>query len=61
MLVGNALIYVPGLLWLHQFASGWEQTLAWDITPFLIGDAIKLALAALLLPAAWAIVGKARG
>ena len=61
MLVGNALIYVPGLLWLHQFASGWEQTLAWGITPFLIGDAIKLALAALLLPALWSFVGKARG
>ncbi|MEL6425422.1 MAG: biotin transporter BioY, partial [Pseudomonadota bacterium] len=56
MLIGNALIYVPGLLWLHQFASGWEQTLAWGLNPFLIGDAIKLALAALLLPAAWKAV-----
>ena len=61
MLVGNALIYVPGLLWLHQFASGWAQTLAWGLTPFLIGDAIKLALAALLLPAIWKFVGNARG
>lgn len=61
LLVGNALIYVPGLLWLHQFASGWEQTLAWGITPFLIGDGLKLALAALLLPVAWRLVGSARG
>ena len=60
MLVGNALIYVPGLLWLHQFASGWEQTLAWGITPFLIGDALKLALAALLVPALWKLIGDAR-
>ncbi|MEM8536806.1 MAG: biotin transporter BioY [Pseudomonadota bacterium] len=60
MLIGNALIYVPGLLWLHQFASGWEQTLAWGITPFLLGDALKLALAALLLPAMWKLVGNAR-
>ena len=60
MLIGNALIYVPGLLWLHQFASGWEQTLAWGITPFLIGDALKLGLAALLVPGLWKMIGDAR-
>lgn len=61
MLVGNALIYVPGLLWLNGFAESWSQTLSWGITPFLIGDAMKLAVAALLLPALWKLVGKARG
>ncbi|MBB5722097.1 biotin transport system substrate-specific component [Loktanella ponticola] len=60
MLVGSALVYIPGLLWLHQFASGWEQTLAWGITPFLIGDALKLALAALIVPALWKLIGNAR-
>ncbi len=60
MLVGNALIYIPGLLWLHQFSSGLEQTLAWGITPFLIGDALKLGLAALLVPALWKLIGDAR-
>ncbi len=60
MLVGNALIYVPGLLWLNTFAESWAQTFAWGITPFLIGDAVKLALAALLLPALWKLVGNAR-
>ena len=53
LLVGNVLIYVPGLLWLHQMTSGWEQTLAWGLTPFLVGDALKLALAALLVPSLW--------
>ncbi len=61
LLVGNALIYVPGLVWLHQFTSGWAQTLEWGLTPFLIGDALKLALAAALLPACWKAVGAARG
>jgi len=61
MLVGNALIYVPGLLWLHQFTTGWAQTLQWGFTPYLIGDAIKLALAALLFPAIWKLAGRARG
>lgn len=60
LLVGNVLIYVPGLLWLRQFAESWAQTLQWGITPFLIGDAMKLALAALLVPAVWKLVGSAR-
>jgi biotin transport system substrate-specific component len=72
MLIGNALIYVPGALWLHhvivagglfhadKFASIWAQTMAWGVTPYLIGDAMKLALAALLLPALWKLVGRAR-
>ncbi len=61
MLIGNALIYVPGLLWLGQL-YGWDQPiLAWGLTPFLIGDALKLALAALLVPAVWKLVGAARG
>ncbi|MGF1502217.1 MAG: biotin transporter BioY [Paracoccaceae bacterium] len=57
MLAGNALIYVPGLLWLRGFAEDWGQTLAWGLTPFLVGDAIKLALAALLFPLIWRLVG----
>ncbi|MEM9871184.1 MAG: biotin transporter BioY [Pseudomonadota bacterium] len=61
MLVGNVLIYVPGLLWLGQL-YGWDKPiLAWGLTPFLLGDAIKLALAAAILPAAWTLVGRARG
>ena len=72
MLAGNVILYVPGLLWLgvliaggmfnpEQFGSVTEQTLAWGLTPFLIGDALKLALAAVLLPALWKLVGRARG
>ncbi|MEM7508091.1 MAG: biotin transporter BioY [Pseudomonadota bacterium] len=73
MLVGTALIYIPGVFWLQEvivaggmfdaqaFGSIWQQTLTWGLTPFLIGDAIKLALAALLLPAMWKLVGSARG
>ncbi|PZX17573.1 biotin transport system substrate-specific component [Palleronia aestuarii] len=60
MLIGNALIYLPGLAWLGQL-YGWDAPiLAWGLTPFLLGDALKLALAALLLPALWKLVGGAR-
>jgi biotin transport system substrate-specific component len=64
LLIGNAIIYVPGVLWLgHLYAGtkGWATMLDWGLWPFLAGDALKLALAALLLPLAWKAVGKARG
>lgn len=60
MLVGNALIYVPGLLWLSTFAESWSQTLQWGLWPFLIGDGLKLALAALIVPGLWKLIGNAR-
>ncbi len=60
MLVGNALIYVPGILWLAHLYTWEKPILEWGLTPFLVGDAMKLALAALLLPLAWKLVGKAR-
>ncbi len=61
MLLGNVMIYVPGLIWLGLL-YGWEKPiLQWGLTPFLLGDLIKLALAALLLPTLWKIVGRARG
>ncbi|WP_170770450.1 biotin transporter BioY [Ruegeria lacuscaerulensis] len=60
LVLANVLIYVPGLLWLGQL-YGWDQPiLAWGLTPFLVGDAIKLALAALLIPGLWKLVGDAR-
>jgi biotin transport system substrate-specific component len=61
MLAGNALIYLPGLLWLGLL-YGWDKPiLAWGLTPFLVGDALKLALAALVVPGLWRLVGTARG
>jgi len=60
MFIGNVLIYVPGIAWLGQL-YGWDKPiLEWGLWPFLVGDGIKLALAALLLPAVWKLVGDAR-
>ena len=59
MLIGNVVIYVMGLPWL-MLATG--QTAGWTIenglVPFLLGDALKLALAAVAFPVAWWIVGR---
>ena len=59
MVVGNVLIYVPGLIWLGML-YGWDKPiLQWGLTPFLIGDAAKLALAVLIFPKAWKIINTA--
>ncbi|MDG1677680.1 MAG: biotin transporter BioY, partial [Tateyamaria sp.] len=55
MLLGNLLIYIPGLIWLGAL-YGWDQPiLQWGLTPFIIGDLLKLAVAAMLLPLAWKV------
>lgn len=60
MLVGNALIYVVALPWLSAFVGG-ANVLEAGLLPFIPGDLLKVVLAALLLPATWALVGRGRG
>jgi len=58
MLIGNALIYVPGVIWLGALL-GWDKPiLEWGFTPFILGDVIKLGLAMFLMPMAWHFLGK---
>lgn len=60
MLIGNIVIYVPGLLWLGTL-FGWDKPiLEWGLTPFVLGDFVKLCLAAAVLPLAWKLIGRAR-
>ena len=60
MIVGNLVIYAVGVTWL-KFAIGadWATAIALGATPFLIGDAIKIAAAAGLLPLTWRGLRKA--
>jgi biotin transport system substrate-specific component len=57
MAVGDAILLTVGTIWLsndlHVSAS---KAIELGVTPFLIGDAIKLSIAALALPAAWKLV-----
>jgi biotin transport system substrate-specific component len=57
MVLGNLAIYIPGVLWLGTLA-GFDKALALGLTPFLLGDALKVALAAFLLPACWSLIGR---
>jgi biotin transport system substrate-specific component len=57
MVLGNVVIYLSGVPWLMAALSLDLSTgLVQGLYPFLIGDAIKLALAAGLLPAGWWLV-----
>jgi biotin transport system substrate-specific component len=58
MVVGNLVIYVIGVAWLANFlAVDLPTALEFGVWPFLIGDGLKIALAAGLLPAAWKLAG----
>lgn len=58
MLIGNALIYGFGLLWLGTLI-GWDKPVfELGLYPFLAGGAIKIALAVALFPTLWAIMKK---
>ena len=62
MIAAEVVIYAFGLTWLAiDLHLGASATIAAGLTPFLAGDAIKAAIAAGLLPAAWWLAGPRRG
>ncbi len=62
MLVGNLLIYAVGIPWL-MLATGFDVSTAVEkgLAPFVFGDVLKLALAGIVFPAAWWLVGRRTG
>lgn len=60
MLLGAALIYVPGLLWLLRFVGGFDQAITFGFMPFVLGDIVKAAIAAIAFPAVWKLLGEHR-
>ncbi|MGI5398905.1 biotin transporter BioY [Streptomyces sp. CA-135486] len=59
MAAGSVIIYAVGVPYL-ALATGMtlSQAVAAGLTPFLIGDALKAALAMGALPAAWKLIGR---
>lgn len=56
LVLGNIVIYAFGLPWMaYLFLAdkGADWVISWGMTNFLLGDALKLALAALLVPTLW--------
>ena len=56
MIIGNAIIYAAGILWLSRFV-GWQTVMVQGFLPFLPGDALKIVLATVLLPTGWKYIG----
>lgn len=52
-LIGTVTIYVCGVAWLGLILGSFSQAVTAGLVPFLVGDALKLLTAALVLPAAW--------
>jgi biotin transport system substrate-specific component len=62
MVVGEVVMYGIGVTWLAVYLHvGAGKAISLGLTPFLAGDAIKAALAALLLPAAWKLANARPG
>jgi biotin transport system substrate-specific component len=59
MLIGNAVIYAIGVPWLKTVTGmSWSDAIAAGLTPFVLWDAAKLAVAAAFFPTAWWLVGR---
>lgn len=54
--VGTILIYICGVTWLSIVLGSFSKAIAAGLIPFLLGDAIKLIAASLVLPGAWKLV-----
>ena len=49
MVLASAVVYVPGLIWLKAATgAAWGATLTMGLAPFVVGDLLKSAVAALL-------------
>ncbi|MFF5087059.1 biotin transporter BioY [Streptomyces niveus] len=59
MVLGSLIIYAVGVPYLAVAANmSFSAAVAAGLTPFLLGDALKAALAMGLLPASWKLVGR---
>lgn len=59
MLLGNAVIYAVGVPYLAvALGVSLPEALALGLTPYLLGDALKIALAAGLLPLTWKLMDR---
>lgn len=57
MILGLGALYVPGAAWMVAL-FGAEKAWTWGVHPFLWIDLAKAALATLIFPAIWSLVGR---
>ena len=54
LLLGDVVIFAFGLTWLHASLDlTWAATIKAGLTPFILGEALKIAITATSLPLVW--------
>jgi biotin transport system substrate-specific component len=57
MAIGEAILLTIGTIWLaYDLHVSAGKAISYGVTPFLVGDAIKLGIAALIFPVTWKLV-----
>ena len=55
MMIGTFVIFALGLAWLSSLI-GFDKAITFGLMPFLYSEALKIALAAVLMPLAWKLM-----
>ena len=55
MIIGSAIIFAFGLIWLAKFVPA-ESLLSLGLIPYLPGSVVKISLAAVILPSIWKFI-----
>jgi biotin transport system substrate-specific component len=59
MLIGTVITFSFGLVWLYQYTGqSWSWTVNAGLTPFILGEVLKIAIAGTSLPAIWRVVNR---
>lgn len=61
MQAGSLLVMTGGTLWLACLLGSWPRAVAAGFAPFVVGDILKAAAVALLLPGLWALKSRLDG
>lgn len=62
MLGGTLVTFSFGLIWLHHFTGkDWAWTISAGLTPFIMGEVLKIAIAGTSLPIVWRFLHRKRG
>ncbi len=59
MIIASVITFSFGLTWLHHFTGqSWGWTINAGLTPFIVGEFIKIAIAGTSLPLLWRFVNR---
>lgn len=58
MALGSVVILFCGWLWLTRFVGSPVEAFQLGVARFIVGDLVKIALAAAVLPTGWALIGR---